>query len=247
MSFSKGESSNKTELRPEQIETINLQNKLLRETIQPTLQNIVSGSTDLYNQLNPAVSQASQNLGQTAGQAQNIFGRTGQQSLETGTQGLMNLFNPQYEQQQIEAALMPAQAQYQQNIANQGIQFGGAGQIGSARQALAGQQAASMNALNQSQLAADVAAKVANQRAAASQALIQSGQAGLTSAQQAAKEGITAAMTPQSLYNQYASVLFGSPQSTYTPNYSGTQSSTQNTSQFGFNLSDVGKAATMAK
>lgn len=236
MSFGKSSQRNQVELRPEQVETINLQNKLLRETVNPTLQNIVSGSTDLYNTLNPAVAGAAGNLSRTAGQAQEVFGRTGQQALETGIGGMMNLFNPQYEQQQVEAALLPAQAQYQQNLATQGIQFGGAGQIGSARQALAGQQLAGVNAMNQSQLAAEVANKIAGQRLQAGQALTQAGQTGLTSAQQAAQGGITAAMTPQALYNQYASILYGAPQSTYSPNYAGTQSSTTTGSKFGIDF-----------
>ena len=229
------------ELRPEQIETINLQNKLLRETVAPLSQSIIGGSTGMYNALAPAVSSAAENLSRTAGQAQSLFGGTGQQALQTGIGGLSSLFTSQYEQQQMEAALLPAQAQYLQNIANQGIQFGGAGQMGSARQALAGQQAASMNMLNQGQLAADVANKVALQRMAAGQALIGAGQTGLTSAQQAAQNMISAAMAPQALYNQYASVLFGSPQSVYNPNFAGTQGSTSTTSGSKFGIDLIGR------
>ena len=33
-------------------------------------------------------------------------------------------------------------------------------------------------------------------------------------------------MTPQQLYNQYASVIFGTPSAAYNPNFAGTQGQT---------------------
>ena len=64
---------------------------------------------------------------------------------------------------------------------------------------------------------------------AASQ-LAQLGQGGLGQALGAAGQGIQAAMTPQQLYNQYASILYGTPSGTYTPQFAGTQGQTINTS-----------------
>jgi hypothetical protein len=53
-------------------------------------------------------------------------------------------------------------------------------------------------------------------------------------------------MAPQALYNQYASVLFGTPSSSYSPNFQGTQTvnttGTQGSSNTGFNLGGVGNA-----
>jgi hypothetical protein len=40
-------------------------------------------------------------------------------------------------------------------------------------------------------------------------------------------------MTPQQLYNQYASVIFGTPSASYNPDFRGTQSSTTSGTQFG--------------
>jgi hypothetical protein len=37
---------------------------------------------------------------------------------------------------------------------------------------------------------------------------------------------VTAAMTPTDLYNKYASVIFGTPAASYTPDFRGTQGST---------------------
>jgi hypothetical protein len=51
---------------------------------------------------------------------------------------------------------------------------------------------------------------------------------------------LSAAASPQQLYNQYASIIFGTPQGAYTPNYAGTQgmTTTGNTSNWnaGLNL-----------
>lgn len=225
-------------LSPEQNAMIAAQTGLYTGTVGPAYQQAVQGATNLYNTTATGVTNAAQNLAGTAAQAQNVLGGTGESALQTGISGLENLYSPQYEQQQLQAALYPAQAQYAQNIAQQGAQFGGAGQIGSARQALAGQQLAGSTQAAQQQAAATVENNIAQQRAAAGSNLISAGQGGLNQAVNAATQGVTAAMAPQQLYNQYASVLFGTPSASYIPNFSGTQgqTTTQNASQLGFSL-----------
>jgi hypothetical protein len=52
-------------------------------------------------------------------------------------------------------------------------------------------------------------------------------------------------MTPQQLYNQYASVIFGTPSASYNPDFRGTQSSTTNSS--GMNLDFKNMFATPGK
>ena len=151
------------------------------------------------------------------------------------------MFGNNYEQQQINAALAPAQAQYQQNLANQYAQFGGAGQLGSARQALADRALAGTTQAQQATTAAQVANQVAGQRLQAAQNLASLGQSGLGQALGAAGQGVTAAMTPQDFYNKYAGIIFGTPTSSYTPDYRGTQGSTQttNTSKWGIDASNI--------
>jgi hypothetical protein len=73
---------------------------------------------------------------------------------------------------------------------------------------------------------AQVSRDVAAQRAAAGSTLASLGQGGLGQAIGAARQQITAAMTPQDLYNRYASVIFGTPATAYSPNFGGTQGST---------------------
>jgi hypothetical protein len=212
------------------------QTGLFTNTVGPAYQAAVGGATNLYNQEAGGVTAAAQNLAGTANQAQNVLGSTGQSALQTGITGLENMFTPGYEQQQLQAALQPAQAQYQQNIANLNNQFGGAGEIGSARQALAQQQTAGMTQAAQANAAAQVEANLSQQRAAAANSLVGAGQAGLQGAQGAAQNVVNAAMTPQQLYNQYASVLFGLPQNTVNPNFAGTQATKTTSSQNNFGI-----------
>lgn len=229
MSFGKsgGTTVQTPEMTPEQRQQIAAQTGFFTGTIAPTYQQAVRGATDLYNQGAPGVTYAAQNLAGLAGQAQNVLGGTGESALRTGITGLENLFSNDYMAQQMEAALAPAQAQYQQNLAQLQAGFGGAGQIGSARQALANTQLAGTLQQQQQQAAAQVRKDIEAQRAAAATSLAQLGQGGIGQAIGAAGQGVTAAMTPQQLYNQYASVIFGTPAASYNPNFAGTQGMTQ--------------------
>jgi hypothetical protein len=59
------------------------------------------------------------------------------------------------------------------------------------------------------------------------------GQQGLTGAQQAAASRIGYAGTPQDVYSKYASVVYGTPQQSTTPNFAGTQGGSQSSKGFG--------------
>lgn len=193
--------------------------------IIPTYSSAVTGAKDVYNKNAGGVLTAAQNLAGTAGQAQQTLGEVGEAGLRGGTSNLMSMFDPNYEANQIQAALAPAQSQYQQNIAQQEATFGGTGNLGSARQALAGRQAAGANQAQMAKTAADVQANVAAQRAGVNQFLASQGASNIGQALGAAGQQVSAAMTPQQLYNQYASVIFGTPATSYTPDFRGTQGS----------------------
>jgi hypothetical protein len=223
MSFGKSSSTTTPTLTEEQKAQIKAQTDFFTGTIAPTYKEAVGGATDVYNQNVGGVVNAAQNLAGTAGQAQQALGETGESALRTGISGLQSLFSPDYERNQIQSALAPAQAQYQQNLAQQQAQFGGAGNLGSARQALAGQQLAGSNQALQAKTAADIQAQVAGQRMGVGQTLAQLGQGGIGQSLGAAGQQVTAAMTPQQLYNQYASVIFGTPSASYNPDFRGTQ------------------------
>jgi hypothetical protein len=228
MSFGKGGGTTvqTPEMTPEQRAQIQAQTEFFTGTVAPTYKGAVRGATDLYNQGSAGVTNAAQNLAGAASQAQQSLGETGESALRTGITGLQSLFSPQYAQEQLNAAMAPAQAQYEQNLASQAAQFGGTGNLGSARQALAGQQLAGQTQSAQAATAANILRDISAQRLTAGQNLAQLGQGGIGQALGAAGQQVSAAMTPQQLYNQYASVIFGTPAASYNPDFRGTQGST---------------------
>ena len=223
MSFGKSSSYTTPQLTQEQKDAISAQTDFMTGTIIPTYQDAVKGATSIYNQNAGGVLNAAQNLGGIANQAQQTLGETGESALRTGVSGLQSLFSPDYERNQIQSALAPAQAQYQQNLAAQQAQFGGSGNLGSARQALAGQQLAGQNQALQAKTAADIQSQIAGQRMGVGSTLAGLGQGGIGQALGAAGQTVTASMTPQQLYNQYSSVIFGTPSASYSPDFRGTQ------------------------
>jgi hypothetical protein len=225
-------------LSPEQNAQIAAQTGLFTSTIAPAYQTAVTGATDLYNLAAPGVTNAAQNLAGTANQAQTVLGSTGESALTSGINALQNLNTPQYQQAQINAALLPAQQQYAQNIAAQQAQFGGAGMLGSSRQALAERQTAGAAQAAQQTAVAQVLKDISQQQYMAGSQLGQLGQSGLTGAQAAAQNQVAASMAPQTLFNQYAATLFGTPAASYNPDFRGTQGQTVTKSgtEFGFKI-----------
>jgi hypothetical protein len=240
MSAGKGGSTNVTtpQLSPEQRSQIQAQNEFFTGTIAPTYQGAVKGATEIYNQAAPGVTNAAQNLSGVASQAQQSLGETGESALRTGISGLESLFSPEYAQEQLNAAMAPAQAQYQQNLQNQQAQFGGTGQLGSARQALADRQLAGQTQSAQAATAANILKDISAQRAGVGTTLAQLGQSGIGQGLGAAGQQVSAAMSPQQLYNQYASVIFGTPSASYNPDFRGTQgsSSSGTSANIGFKI-----------
>lgn len=236
MSFGKSSGSSAPVLTQEQKDAISAQTKMLTENIIPTYTGAVEGAKDIYNKNAGGVLTAAQNLGGIAGQTQQTLGETGESALRTGITGLQSLFDPNYEANQIKSALAPAQAAYAQNMAGQQAQFGGSGNLGSARQALAAQGAAGQNQALMAKTAADIQAQTAAQRMSAANSLASLGQGGLGQALGAAGQQVSAAMTPQQLYNQYASVIFGTPAGSYTPDFRGTQGTNTTKTDIGLDL-----------
>ncbi len=239
MSFGKSTSTTTPTLSPEQKAQIAAQTEFFTGTIAPTYEQAVRGATDIYNLNAGGVLNAAQNQAGIARQAQQTLGETGESALRTGITGLQSLFDPNYEANQIRAAMMPAQQQYAQNVANQAAMFGGAGQLGSARQALADRNLAGATQAAQMQTAAQIQRDIAAQRMGAASTLSQLGQGGIGQALGAAGNAVSASMVPQQLYNQYASVIFGTPAASYSPDFRGTQGSTTSGSGFKLGITDI--------
>jgi hypothetical protein len=204
----------------------------------PALNQAVGGATDVYNSAQGGVNTAAQNQATTAGQVQQQLGGAGSSALNTGITGLQGLFSPDYEQNQINAAMGASGQQFQQNMANQNAQFGGAGNLGSARQALAQGQLAETQRVNNAQTAAGIQNQVAQQRANAGQNLATLGMQGLQGSLAAAGTGVQAAQTPMDLYGKYMGLLNQVPQGAYSPNFAGTQTTQtgQDTTKSGISI-----------
>jgi hypothetical protein len=226
--MSKSTTTSQAVLTPEQRAQIAAQTEFFTKTIAPTYKGAVLGATDVFNRGAAGVANAAQNQAEMAYQAQQALGGTGESALRTGITGLQTLFDPNYERNQVMAALAPAQAQYAQNVELQNRGFGGSGNLGSARQALADRQLAGATQSAQMQTAANIQQQIAQQRAAVAGQLASLGQGGIGQAIAAAGIPVTASMAPQDYYNKYASVIFGTPSASYNPDFSGTQGKVQN-------------------
>ena len=119
---------------------------------------------------------------QGAGSAANALGGLGANSAQFGASSLANLFSPQYEQEQVQASLVPAMEAAREASGGQTAMFGGAGGAGSSREALAN---ANLNSLNQQRMqsaAAVTQGQIENQRQTAASTLYNTGMGGLNQA-----------------------------------------------------------------
>jgi hypothetical protein len=226
MGASKGSQSTQVQMTPEQRELLRSQTDFLTGTAFPTYQKTIAGAGDVLGQTRNMALPAAENAMNVASRTGGLQEAIGAGSAITGAKGLSGLFDPQYEQEQVEASLQAGRESARESQAGQNAMYGGAGGLGSARMALADKNLAGLNAQRQATAAAAARAGVQANKAAASQALLQAGQTGMTAAQQAAASRVGLAGTPQDIYAKYAQVVFGTPQASTTPNFAGTQGST---------------------
>jgi hypothetical protein len=236
MGGGKSSGSQTTTVQPmqEQKDLLKTQTDFLKGTALPAYTSTVAGAKDVYGNVAPAVTKA-------AGTAMDVAGRTGAMqeaeggaAYKTGLEGLKALFDPQYKEQQVEAALQKGREESRELQGSQNAMYGAAGDLGSARMALADKNLASLNAQRQATAAATASAGVEANRAMAAKELTGAGTTGLTNALTSAASRIGMAGTPQDIYNKYASVVYGIPQSNTTPVFTGTQGTTQKGQSKGF-------------
>lgn len=223
MGFGKSSGVTTVELTPEQRETIKLQNAALRDVFMPAYTGTVGGAGSVYNTINPAAVQTAQTAMDVAARSGALQEQAGTGAYLGGMGSLAQLFSPEYKQQQINAALQPAREETREQMTQQGALFGGAGSLGSTRQALASRNLASLAEQRLGTVAAQTSAGVESQRQRAAETLLGAGQQALDAAQKSAASRIGYAQTPQDTFSKYASVVFGVPQASTTPNYAGTQ------------------------
>ena len=233
-----GKSSGSTQavLTPEQTELLKLQTGALKDTFIPAYQSTVTGAKTLYDTMSPTANTAATDAAKLATSASSTLDTQGTNALKTGVAGLTGLFDPQYEEQQVQAALQEGRESARESQAGQNAMYGAAGGLGSSRMALADRNLSSLNAQRQATAAATARAQVQANKAAASQSLMTGGQAGLDAAQRAAASKIGFAGVPQDVYSKYAQVVFGTPQGSTTPNFGGTQGQTTSSKGMGFKV-----------
>jgi hypothetical protein len=209
---------------PGMVEDIGETLKFKKDVMMPTYKDYIKDVNRTYDESIPGMTRAAQEGAGYAGQVGQTLGETGESAARVGVSGLSQFFDPKYGMEQYAAAMAPIQGQYMQNMANQGAQFGGAGQLGSSRQALAGAQAAGANQAAQMQAAAGVMRDINNQRLQAGSQLGQIGgnylERGLGSKQ--AQLGF--AERPTDWVGQRGKNLALTPSQIYTPQYPGQQS-----------------------
>tara|TARA_R110000823_G_scaffold65369_3_gene153413 strand:- start:3978 stop:4688 length:711 start_codon:yes stop_codon:yes gene_type:complete len=226
MGGGKGSSTQQAVVTPEQTAALQAQTKFLTDTAFPAYQKTLAGAGDVYGNTSKATTAAATNATNVAAKTGDIQMHTGAANLSTGSQGLASLFDPQYEEQQVQAALQSGRESARETQGAQNAMYGGAGGLGSARMALADSNLAGLNTQRQATAAASARAGVQANKAAAASALMTGGQSQLGAANMAAGSQIGYAGSPQDLYSKYASVVFGTPQASTTPNFAGTQGST---------------------
>lgn len=232
MGASKGSSTSQVQMTPEQSQALKAQTDFLTQTAFPAYQKTLAGATDVYGKTSQDTSAAAANATKVAQQTGALQQGVGSANLFTGSAGLASLFDPQYEQQQVNAALQAGRESARETQGAQNAMYGGAGGLGSARMALADSNLAGLNAQRQATAAAGARAGVQANKAAAAGALMTGGQSQLGAANTAAGSQVGYAGSPQDLYSKYASVVFGTPQASTTPNFAGTQGGTSSSKGF---------------
>jgi hypothetical protein len=236
MGGGKSSGNQQTTVQPmqEQKDLLKLQTDFLKGTAMPAYASTVGGAKDVLSSVLPAATSAASGASDVASRTGALQELIGTGALATGTAGLASLFDPQYEEQQVQGALQKGREDIREQIGGQNAMYGGAGSLGSSRMALADTNLRQLGEQRQTTAVATARAAVQANKAAAAEKLATIGGAGLTGAQQSAASKIGFAGVPQDLYSKYASVVYGIPQGNTTPVFTGTQGTTQKGSSKGF-------------
>jgi len=158
----------------------------------------------------------------------------GESALNTGVSNLGQLFSPQYKEEQVQAALQAGRESARESQLGQNAMYGASGGLGSSRMALADRNLSSLNAQRQATAAATAASGVEANRAAAAGKLADVGATNIGQGANLFAGRVALSQTPQDILSKYASVIYGTPQASTTPSFTGTQGA--NTSSKGFRI-----------
>jgi hypothetical protein len=234
ISYGGGSSSTTANLTPEQKEALSFQTQQLKDVFMPAYTGAVQGAKSTYETLSPYANTAALNAFNTYGDVSKTGIEASKSAFGSGMSQMEKLFDPNYEQNQINAALQAGREAARESQAGQNAMYGAAGGLGSSRMALADRNLSSLNAQRQATAAAGAQAQVQQNRMGAAKSMLDAGKSLADIGLSSTGAQITATQSPMDLYNKYASVVFGVPQASTTPNFAGTQGSTSSGSGFNF-------------
>lgn len=223
MGFGKGSSSSAPVVTEEQKELLRAQTGFLTGTALPQYQKTIGGAEERMGLAQPFVNEAARGVFTRAGDIAAGATQKGGELVRSGATTLGALFDPRYEQAQIDAALQKGREDIREQLGSQNAMFGAAGGLGSARMALADRNLRQLGEQRQATAAAGAQAQVQANRLAAAREALATGQSLGTLGMNAGAQQITSAGAPLDLYSKYASIVYGTPQASTTPSFQGTQ------------------------
>ena len=226
MGMGKSSGSSQAVLTPEQKELLQLQTGALKETFLPAYQKTIGDAGTVLRDVQGYQNKAALNAYNQAGDVSKSSIEGANAMIGAGNKTLQALFDPAYEQGQIQAALQAGRESARESQMGQNAMYGGAGGLGSSRMALADKNMASLNAQRQATAAAEAQARVQANRANAAGQIMSQGQQLANLGLGAASQQVGYSTAPMDLYGKYASIVYGTPQASTTPNFAGTQGST---------------------
>ena len=234
MGFGRGKGSTTVQMSPAQEKLLGAQTDFLTGTAFPAYKETIGGAKDVLSQVMPkatAAADLASGASLATGGAQTGLGL---KNLFGGSEALASLFNPDYKKEQIQASLQPVREAFREDLGSQTALFGGAGGGTSARLALAQENLKNLAENRAQATAAGVSSNVENLRAGAARDLMLSGTTNISAGNAALANRVALAGTPQDVYSKYASVIYGTPQASTTPNFAGTQGQRTSSKGFGF-------------
>ena len=222
MGFGSSSGSQSAVVTPEQTKQNQLTNELLG-TLVPTYQGAVSGAGQALEMSKQGIMNASQQGLNTSLTTANALNAGGLGALSNSSDVLKNIISPDYIKNQLAAATQPIQEQTRELQNQQNAAYGGAGNLGSSRAALADRNLSSLNQQRQNQAVAGAIANITGQQIGAASGLGQMGAQAVQGAQGANQAALGFAGAPQTAYQQYAQTIFGVPGGASQGNFGGTQ------------------------
>ena len=222
MGFGSSSGSQSAQVTPEQTKQNQLTNELLG-TLVPTYQGAVQGAGQALEMSKGNILNASQQGLNTSLTTANALNTGGLNALKSSSGTLENIISPDYIKNQLAAATQPIQEQTRELQNQQNAQYGGSGNLGSARGALADANLASLNQQRQNQAVAGAISNITGQQIGAASGLGQMGAQAVQGAQGANQAALGFAGAPQTAYQQYAQTIFGVPGGASQGNFGGTQ------------------------